>query len=113
MKIEKQKLKTMVLSLGLVAMLLPANLNAQINHGLLQNPYKSQDDHRRGAMGRGSMGSGNGLSLQDFGENQDGLTLQNFGETAPLGSGWLVLMGAGFGYAAMKQRKTTKSKQNK
>ena len=112
MKIEKQKLKTMVLSLGLAAMLLPANLNAQINHGLLQNPYKSQDDLPRGAMGRGPKDSGNGLSLQDFGENQDGLTLQNFGETAPLGSGWLFLMGVGLGYAAMKQRKNIK-KQTK
>ena len=46
-----------------------------------------------------------GLSLQNFGGGGDGLTLQNFGEEAPLGSGWLVLMGAGLGYGALKSRK--------
>ena len=32
-------LKTLVLSLGLAALMAPATLNAQINRGLLNNPY--------------------------------------------------------------------------
>jgi len=111
MRIEKQKLKTVVLLSALAVMLCPMTVTAQY-------------DGNRGLFGRGSEvdaapnrsllnPTGNGITLQNFGENQNGITLQNFGETAPLGSGWLVLMGAGFGYAALKQRKTTKSNRNK
>ena len=37
---NSKKLKAIVLSLGLAALMAPATLDAQINRGLLQNPYK-------------------------------------------------------------------------
>ena len=81
MKRNKSKKKTLVLSLALAALLLPANLNAQINRGLLQNPYKSHDDHlNRGAMGRGS--TGGGITNQTYGSDADGfgITNQTYGQ---------------------------------
>jgi len=108
MRIEKQKLKTVVLSLALAGMLWPAGAFAQGGLFRPENPEPS-----RSLLNRNGGGAQEGVTLQNFGENQDGITLQNFGENAPLGSGWLVLMGAGFGYAALKQRKTTKSNRNK
>ena len=105
MRIEKQKLKTVVLSLALAGMLWPASLFAQ--GGMLKPEAPTEE---RSLMGRNGNGMFSDVTLQNFGENQDGLSLQNFGEPeAPLGSGWLVLMGAGLGYAALKKRKTTKT----
>ena len=91
---NSKTLKAIALSLGLAAMMVPATMNAQINHGLLQNPYKSQDDHRQGAMGRGS------LSIP--GNDEEGITNDDFG--APLGSGIAILIGAGLGYVALKKK---------
>ena len=110
MRIVKQKLKAKALSMAMTAlMLLPLATNAQYD----ESKYGIQSWGKTGLMGKqGSSNGDDGLSLQGFGENQDGITLQNFGETAPLGSGWLVLMGTGLGYAAMKQRKNNK-KQTK
>ena len=88
-------LKAIALSLGLAAMMVPATLNAQINHGLLQNPYKSQDDHRQGGMLR----QGEPVEISDNG----GITNQGIGE-APLGSGLVILLGAGLGYVALKKK---------
>lgn len=43
---------------------------------------------------------------QSFGSNYEGnFTHQSFGGTAPLGSGLLVLLSAGMGYAAWKRKK--------
>ena len=93
---NNKKLKAIVLSLGLAAMMAPATtLNAQINRGLLQNPYKSQDDSRRGALNQN----------RDGGESE-GFTLGG-AETenpAPLGSGIFVLVAACAGYAALKKK---------
>lgn len=123
MKQSKKTLKVFVLSAAMAALLsLPLTMNAQydedkfglqpwLRSGLLGKGENVDASPSRGLMDRGTTGSG--ITLQGFGENQNNLTLQNFGEEAPLGSGWLVLMGAGLGYAALKQRKTTKSKQNK
>ena len=104
MRIEKQKLKTVVLSLALAGMMWPAGASAQGGLFRPENPEPS-----RSLLNRSGSNAQEGVTLQNFGENQDGITLQNFGETAPLGSGWLVLMGAGLGYAALKKRKTTKT----
>lgn len=113
MKNRKKTWKVFGLSLGLALVLLSTNANAQYegNRGMFGRGESVDASPSRGIMDRGTTGSG--ITLQGFGENQNNLTLQNFGEEAPLGSGWLVLMGAGLGYAALKQRKTTKSKQNK
>ena len=94
---NNKTLKTIVFSLGLAAMMAPATMNAQINRGLLQNPYKSQDDHRQGAMGRGS--------LNIPGNSEEGITNQGIGDnSAPLGSGLVILLGAGLGYVALKKK---------
>ena len=94
---NNKKLKTLVFSLGLAALMVPATLDAQINRGLLQNPYKSQDDHRQGAMGRGT--------LDIPGNSEEGITNSGIGESeAPLGSGLVILLGAGLGYVALKKK---------
>ena len=90
-------LKTIVFSLGLAAMMLPTtNLNAQINRGLLQNPYKSQDDSRKGGMLR--QGAPVGI------DSNTGSGIQNDDFSAPLGSGIAILLGAGLGYVALKKK---------
>lgn len=111
MRIEKQKMKIVMLSLALMAgMLCPMTVTAQYdgNRGLFGRGNEVDAAPNRSLL---NPSGSDGITLQGFGENQDGITLQNFGEEAPLGSGWLVLMGAGLGYAALKRKKTTKSKQ--
>ena len=44
---KADSLKAIALSLGLAALMAPATMNAQINRGLLQNPYKDHDNSRR------------------------------------------------------------------
>ena len=89
-----KKLKAIVLSLGLAAMMAPATLDAQINRGLLQNPYKDHDDSRRGMMNQNRDGESFDLANADFGEEQG----------TPLGSGIAILIGAGLGYVALKKK---------
>ena len=101
MRIEKKKLKTVVLSLALAGMMWPANAFAQ-QGGLFGGYGEPTENHS--LYGKGG-GSSDGLSLQNFGEYDDDLTLQNFGQEVPLGSGWLILMASGVGYAALKSRK--------
>ena len=102
MRIEKKKLKTVVLSLALAGMMWPANAFAQ--QGGMLGHGKTTETQNQSFFGRGG-GSSDGLSLQNFGEYDDDLTLQNFGQEVPLGSGWLILMASGAGYAALKSRK--------
>ena len=104
---NKKTLKAVVLSLGLAGMLWSAGAFAQ---GGLFRP--GDPEPSRSLLNRSGGSAQEDITLQNFGENQDGITLQNFGEEAPLGSGWLVLMGAGLGYAALKQKKNNK-KQTK
>ena len=94
---NNKKLKTLVLSLGLAAMMMPATMNAQINHGLLHNPYKDHDDSRRGMMNSNRDVNGSDLTVytQDFGQEAP---------SAPLGSGIDILIGAGLGYVALKKK---------
>ena len=96
MKMTKKTLKAVALSLGLAAMMAPATMNAQINHGLLQNPYKDPNTNRR-----------NESSLRAGEPNVTGndITNGNFSEEpAPLGSGLAILIGAGLGYVALKKK---------
>jgi hypothetical protein len=106
MKNTKKTLKAIVLSMVLAAgMLLPMNIFAQDDSpGGLLNYDGAGESHNTSLFGKGG-GLFDGLSLQNFGEDEDELTLQNFGEEAPLGSGWLILMASGAGYAALKSRK--------
>ena len=59
------------------------------------------------AIGNQTFGVGNGNSIgnQTFGDNDNGnsITNQTFG--APLGGGIVLLLGAGLGYAALRNRR--------
>ena len=101
MRTNKINLKTLVFSLGLAAMTLTANnLNAQ-------------NDDCRGILGRGaSSESAEQGSKTLFHKNGDrdggntyGITNNGIGqENAPLGSGLVILLGAGLGYVALKKK---------
>ena len=98
---NKLNLKATVLSLGLAAgMMLPASASAQGVFGdMLDNYYaeKEQSNQSSGMMLRGS-GDRSGESFS--------FTNGNFGESdpAPLGSGLVILLGAGLGYVALKKK---------
>ena len=95
---NNKKLKAIALSLGLAALMVPATLNAQINRGLLENPYKDNNKNHGMMNPQGSRGvDGSGLEVlkQDFGQDAP---------SAPLGSGIAILIGAGLGYVALKKK---------
>ena len=92
---NSKKLKAIALSLGLAALMAPATLDAQINRGLLQNPYKDHDNSRRNE----SM-----MRAGDPNSSEGGITNDGFGSNAPLGSGIAILIGAGLGYVALKKK---------
>ena len=91
---KSQSLKAIVLSLGLAALMAPATMNAQINRGLLQNPYKDHDNSRRNES---MMRAGDPKSIEGDITNDDF-------STAPIGSGNAILIGAGLGYVALKKK---------
>jgi len=95
MKTKKMNLKAFVLSLGLAALMAPATLNAQINHGLLNNPYKDNSNKNHGMLNQQGNRSG-GMEIN--------VITQGFEEPAPLGSGIVILIGAGLGYVALKKK---------
>lgn len=89
-------LKTIVFSLGLAALTLTANnLNAQ-------------NDGRRGLFGMGGSSADleysgtRGLMNIDDNIGTGGIQNDDFG--APLGSGLVILLGAGLGYVALKKK---------
>ena len=89
---NNNKLKTIVFSLGLAAMMLPAtNLNAQTGGGIFERGFVS-DEADYGSRGTLNItpNSDNGITNDDFG--------------APLGSGIALLLGAGLGYVALKKK---------
>lgn len=112
-----KKLKTIALSLGLAAAMLPvANVSAQGVFGdLLDNYYDEQDRGNGGSMlmresGAGGSGTGFNIGVEQFGgENGGGLGgfsigTEQFGD-APLGSGLFIMAAAGAAYAFSKKRK--------
>ena len=95
MKTKKMNLKTIVLSLGLAAMMLPANAMAQ---GTSKRPG--------GLFGFNDLFATEGL-FQNRSEEQElnlEVEIQFFQEPAPLGSGIAILIGAGLGYVALKKK---------
>ena len=94
MKTKKMNLKAIVLSLGLAAMMLPANAIAQ---GTAERPG--------GLFGLNDLFGAEGL-FQTRSEEQELeliVEIQPF-EKAPLGSGIAILIGAGLGYVALKKK---------
>ena len=95
MKTKKMNLKAIVLSLGLAAMMLPANAMAQ---GTSKRPG--------GLFGFNGMFVTEGL-FQQRGEEEDldlDVEIQTFQDPVPLGSGIAILIGAGLGYVALKKK---------
>lgn len=88
-----------MLSLTMGAMLLTSSLNAQERNGGLFG-IQSPKENTGGIMNRdGGMNSnGNGFTL-------GGLTDEDPTAPAPLGSGLLVMVAAGAGYAIVKKNK--------
>ena len=99
MKRKKLTLKAIALSLGLAAATLPAQAQGVFGD-MLDNYYaeKEQPSQGGGALLRGSGDRG---TINDGGSFTNG----NFGENpAPLGSGIVILLGAGLGYVALKKK---------
>jgi hypothetical protein len=95
MKTKKMNLKAIVLSLGLAAMMLPANAMAQ---GTSKRPG--------GLFGFNDLFATEGL-FQNRSEKQEldlEVEIQFFEDPAPLGSGIAILIGAGLGYVALKKK---------
>lgn len=91
---KKNSLKALALSLGLAAMLLSANNLAAQNGGLFSRGASADNE------------TSNTRGLMNINSNtEDGITNGNFGEQpAPLGSGLVLLIGAGLGYVALKKK---------
>ena len=93
---KKKSLKAIALSLGLAALMAPATtLNGQSRpSGLFGSDPQTNDNSPKGLMNQNR--SGVSLELLSNG---------NFGEQpAPLGSGLVLLIGAGLGYVALKKK---------
>ena len=95
-------LKAIALSLGLAALMAPATMNAQINHGLLQNPYKTESNKNHGMLNS----TGNRNNDSQLNGTISGYTIED--PTAPLGSGIAVLVAVGAGYALLKRKEEAK-----
>ena len=92
MKKNKQKKKAVVLSIGLAAMMLTAsNLSAQ-------------NDGSRGLFGRGFDAGQGDRSGGGMEWSEGGMVAQNPTEQSPLGSGLMLLVAAGAGYALVKSK---------
>ena len=100
---NSKKLKAIALSLGLAALMVPATMNAQINRGLLQNPYK-QDNSQKNTHGLVNRDQQYESTLNGGLGNAQ----QEDPTTAPLGGGIAVLVAAGAGYALLKRKEETK-----
>ena len=102
MKIMKRKLKTMALMVVMAAgLLLPTTVSAQ---GL----FNSSFGHSGGSgVSNGAFGNSGSTEVtnESFGTNSGDVNNQNFGK-APLGSGLLIMLAAGAGYAALKRKKS-------
>ncbi len=111
----KKKMRTIVILLAMAGGL------------VLSPPMVAQNDGSRGLFGRGGnngyanrsevgasglLNQGFGATAgnlfnQGFGATNGGITNQTFGAT-PMGSGLLILLAAGAGYATLKKRKSNR-----
>ena len=92
---QKKTLKASVLSLAMAAlMLLPLTTNAQYN----ENKYGLQEWGQTSLLGRQDGGDRSG------GTSSGEISNYGIGQSVPLGSGIIVLLGAGLGYAALKKK---------
>ena len=98
-KNNKKTMKTLVLSLGLAAMMLTVNhLNAQDGGGLFG--WGPTDSNFATASSEEGLLRANTYPITD-----GGITINGIGQSeAPLGSGIAILIGAGLGYVALKKK---------
>lgn len=100
-----------------VALSLPIGASAQQEGGGLfgrgQNEYNNPGEvSTSGVLNQGFGSNGSTLFNQGFGGTNGGITNQGF--AVPIGSGLLVLMATGAGYASIKKnKKNKKSNQQK
>ena len=100
MKKHNKKLKGLVFSLGLAAMMLTANnLNAQNSGGLFGRGATSSD-YAVSSSEESLMQRGTGINIRTECDIQIG----NFEEVVPLGGGIAILLVAGLGYVALKKK---------
>ena len=88
-------LKAIVLSLGLVTMMLPASAMAQKTTERPGGLFGFNDQPGTSLMHRNTVEK-KGLDLN--------VGTQTFQDPAPLGSGIVILIGAGLGYVALKKK---------
>ena len=102
---NKKTMKTIVFSLVLAAMTLTAtSLNAQNrNGGGLFGMGETPDNVDNGTRGVLNVNGTRG-ALNVSGNVEGGISNFGIGETAPLGSGIVILLGAGLGYVALKKK---------
>ena len=123
---KKMKTKTFVILLAMAeGLLLSPSMVAQNDgsRGLFgrggNNDYVNRSEvGASGLLNQGFGATSDNLSNQGFGFTQDGLDNQGFGATnggitnqtfgAPLGSGLLIMLAAGAGYATLKKRKSNR-----
>jgi len=101
MKIMKRKLKTIALMVAMAAgMLLPMKVSAQ---GLFNSSFGHSGS---GGVSNGAFGNSGSTEVtnESFGTNSGDVKNQNFGK-APLGSGILIMVAAGAGYAVLKRKR--------
>lgn len=102
---KKSLLLTLVLSVGL---LLPIGASAQTGSGVFYRGDNAESADNPSMMNRSGIGGYN-LNNQNFGSGGYELHNQTFGqETTPLGSGLLILVAAGAGYALKKRKNNSK-----
>ena len=102
-------LKAIVLSLGLAAMMLPANAMAQGTSkrpggmfGL--NDWYGYQTNPGGLFGINDRSRTSFLYLTEAEEWDLNVQIQTFQDPVPLGSGIAILIGAGLGYVALKKK---------
>lgn len=121
---SKMKMKTFVILLAMSGGLVlspPMVAQNDGSRGLFErggnNDYANRSEvGASGLLNQGFGATAGNLTNQGFGFTQDGLDNQGFGATnggitnqtfgAPLGSGLLILLAAGAGYATLKKRKS-------
>lgn len=98
MKKHNKKLKALVLSMGLgVAMLTATSAQAQVIN-LLDEYYNELD--QQSSDNAPLLQRGTTYTIND----NTGGCIQNDGFGAPIGSGIVILIGAGLGYVALKKK---------
>lgn len=100
---KKEKTKAIVLSMAMtIALSVPLGVSAQ-EGGLFQRGVSDETYY-----GAGSENGTSGVFGQRDGQTTGVINNQVFGQPVPLGSGLVILLAAGAGYAALKRKEDEK-----